>query len=344
MHHAAPGSASGATETRAHPAALDLDPATLEVGRQRERSAVTPAPHADEPVPDRPRERHQLHRPVLRATLRDGFASWWALLFDRGQGTQPHSGRRCAHARPAGHPAAHGPRSRLRQQAIETLRRKPRARPTRTCCAWTCPAFPGIAIYFKDEAAHPTGSLKHRLARSLFLYALCNGRLRSGQTVVDASSGSTAISEAWFARLLGLPFIAVMPACTAPGKIARRGVARRQLRPGRRPGAGPRAGGMARRARRLPSGSVRPGRTGHRLARQQQYRRIDPGPDGATNPIRSRPGSSAEWAPAAPRPRSAATCVTDSWAPACAWPSRRAAPSPAAGCIVIAPRWPMPQR
>ena len=80
--------------------------------------------------------------------------------------------------------------------------------------------FPGIPFYFKDEAAHPTGSLKHRLARSLFLYALCNGRLRAGQTVVDASSGSTAISEAWFARMLGLPFVAVMPRATAPRKIA----------------------------------------------------------------------------------------------------------------------------
>ncbi|UXI70676.1 pyridoxal-phosphate dependent enzyme [Tahibacter amnicola] len=79
--------------------------------------------------------------------------------------------------------------------------------------------FPGIDFYFKDEAAHPTGSLKHRLARSLFLYALCNGRLRQGQAVVDASSGSTAIAEAWFARLLHLPFIAVMPRCTAPAKI-----------------------------------------------------------------------------------------------------------------------------
>lgn len=82
------------------------------------------------------------------------------------------------------------------------------------------PAFPGIVFYFKDEAAHPTGSLKHRLARSLFLYALCNGRLKAGQVVVDASSGSTAISEAWFARLLGLAFVAVMPANTAPAKIA----------------------------------------------------------------------------------------------------------------------------
>ena len=33
----------------------------------------------------------------------------------------------------------------------------------------------GIDFYFKDESTHPTGSLKHRLARSLFLYALCNG-------------------------------------------------------------------------------------------------------------------------------------------------------------------------
>ena len=82
------------------------------------------------------------------------------------------------------------------------------------------PGFPGIPFYFKDEASHPTGSLKHRLARSLFLYALCNGRLREGQAVVDASSGSTAISEAWFARMLGLPFTAVVPACTAPRKMA----------------------------------------------------------------------------------------------------------------------------
>ncbi len=81
------------------------------------------------------------------------------------------------------------------------------------------PDFPGIRFYLKDEAAHPTGSLKHRLARSLFLYALCNGRLHEGQSVVDASSGSTAISEAWFARLLGLRFVAVMPENTACAKI-----------------------------------------------------------------------------------------------------------------------------
>ncbi|RJT19631.1 PLP-dependent cysteine synthase family protein [Buttiauxella izardii] len=81
------------------------------------------------------------------------------------------------------------------------------------------PGFPGIQLYLKDESTHPTGSLKHRLARSLFLYGLCNGWINEGTTIIEASSGSTAVSEAYFARLLGLPFIAVMPACTAKRKV-----------------------------------------------------------------------------------------------------------------------------
>ena len=78
----------------------------------------------------------------------------------------------------------------------------------------------GIDLYLKDESVHPTGSLKHRLARSLFLYGLCNGWITEHTTIVDASSGSTAVSEAYFAQLLGLPFVAVMPASTSPEKIA----------------------------------------------------------------------------------------------------------------------------
>jgi len=81
------------------------------------------------------------------------------------------------------------------------------------------PGFSGIQLYLKDESTHPTGSLKHRLARSLFLYGLCNGWIKEGTPIIEASSGSTAVSEAWFARLLGLPFIAVMPACTAKRKV-----------------------------------------------------------------------------------------------------------------------------
>lgn len=78
-----------------------------------------------------------------------------------------------------------------------------------------------LELYFKDESTHPTGSLKHRLARSLFLYGLCNGWIGPNTPIIEASSGSTAVSEAYFARLLGLRFLAVMAKTTSPEKIRR---------------------------------------------------------------------------------------------------------------------------
>lgn len=81
------------------------------------------------------------------------------------------------------------------------------------------PKFPGITLYLKDESVHPTGSLKHRLARSLILYGLCNNRIGPGTLLVDATSGSTAVSEAYFAKLIGLKFVAVIPRSTSPAKI-----------------------------------------------------------------------------------------------------------------------------
>ncbi|MGH7067656.1 MAG: PLP-dependent cysteine synthase family protein [Acetobacteraceae bacterium] len=81
------------------------------------------------------------------------------------------------------------------------------------------PATPGITLYLKDESTHPTGSLKHRLARSLFLYGLCNSWIGPRTTIVEASSGSTAVSEAYFARMLGLRFVAVMPRSTSAEKV-----------------------------------------------------------------------------------------------------------------------------
>jgi cysteine synthase A len=81
------------------------------------------------------------------------------------------------------------------------------------------PADWGVDLYLKDESTHPTGSLKHRLARSLFLYALCNGWIRPGRPVIEASSGSTAVSEAYFARLIGVPFVAVMARGTVRAKV-----------------------------------------------------------------------------------------------------------------------------
>src|SRR5690606_19499918 len=81
------------------------------------------------------------------------------------------------------------------------------------------PAQWGIDLYLKDESVHPTGSLKHRLARSLVLYGLVNGRIHENTPLVEASSGSTAVSEAYFARMLGLDFITVVPRSTSPEKV-----------------------------------------------------------------------------------------------------------------------------
>ncbi|PIE44978.1 MAG: cysteine synthase [Gammaproteobacteria bacterium] len=116
-------------------------------------------------------------------------------------------------------------------------------KPLNNCKEWTCqaidkinadinrssdthlikldlPFFKHIDLYLKDESTHPTGSLKHRLARSLFLYGICNGKITEKTPIIEASSGSTAISEAYFARLLGLRFIAVVPKTTVQEKIA----------------------------------------------------------------------------------------------------------------------------
>src|SRR5690606_29373203 len=150
----------------------------------------------------------QLHRPLLRFPHRAGAC---VVAAGRARGMNV-----ATHALPV--PADDGRAWSL--QALQQLRQEAARSADTHLLRLDFPGFPGIPFYFKDEASHPTGSLKHRLARSLFLYALCNGRLHEGQAVVDASSGSTAISEAWFARMLGLPFTAVMPACTAPRKIA----------------------------------------------------------------------------------------------------------------------------
>ena len=149
-----------------------------------------------------------------------------------------------------------------------------------------------VDIYLKDESTHPTGSLKHRLARSLFLYALCNGRLRDGRPVIEASSGSTAVSEAYFARMLGLRFIAVMPQTTARSKIDLiRFYGGECHFVGSAPEMHDAAVALAAKTGGLFHGPVHVCRARHRLARQQQHRRVDLRPDGARTAPASPPPS-----------------------------------------------------
>lgn len=76
----------------------------------------------------------------------------------------------------------------------------------------------GAALYLKDESAQPTGSLKIRAARAMFRHAIASGRITEDTTVVEATGGNAAVAQAYVARLLGLPYVAVMPGAAAPAR------------------------------------------------------------------------------------------------------------------------------
>src|SRR5690606_4636674 len=50
-------------------------------------------------------------------------------------------------------------------QAVDALQREAARSADTHLLHAAFPGLPGIDCYFKDEASHPTGSLKHRLAR-----------------------------------------------------------------------------------------------------------------------------------------------------------------------------------
>ncbi len=77
----------------------------------------------------------------------------------------------------------------------------------------------GLCLYLKNEALSPTGSLKHRVAWGLVMQALVNGEIGPNTSLYEVTSGNTGIGEAYFARLLGLPFTAVMRAGISPLKM-----------------------------------------------------------------------------------------------------------------------------
>lgn len=76
-----------------------------------------------------------------------------------------------------------------------------------------------LCLYLKNEGLSPTGSLKHRVAWGLIIQALINGKIGPHTHLYEDTSGNTGIGEAYFARLLGLPFTAVMRPGISPLKI-----------------------------------------------------------------------------------------------------------------------------
>jgi len=68
-----------------------------------------------------------------------------------------------------------------------------------------------VTVWCKLEFLNPSGSTKDRIARYILDKAWRRGDLREGQTVIEASSGSTSIAFALACAQMSLPFVAVMP-------------------------------------------------------------------------------------------------------------------------------------
>src|SRR5579863_7404798 len=67
-----------------------------------------------------------------------------------------------------------------------------------------------VALYAKLEAFNPMGSVKDRLALGVIEDAERTGRLKAGQTVIEASSGNTGIGLAMVCAVKGYPLVVTM--------------------------------------------------------------------------------------------------------------------------------------
>ena len=71
-------------------------------------------------------------------------------------------------------------------------------------------ALDHVNMYVKAEYFNPLASVKDRLAFAIINDAEQKGRLKPGQTVVEATSGNTGIALAMVCAAKGYPFVAVM--------------------------------------------------------------------------------------------------------------------------------------
>ena len=67
-----------------------------------------------------------------------------------------------------------------------------------------------VDLYVKMESFNPMASVKDRLAFAIINDARKSGKLKDGQTVIEATSGNTGIALAMVCAVLGHPFVATM--------------------------------------------------------------------------------------------------------------------------------------
>src|SRR3984957_13807233 len=68
----------------------------------------------------------------------------------------------------------------------------------------------GVNLYAKIEAFNPLGSVKDRLALGVIEEAERSGKLKPGQTVIEATSGNTGIGLAMVCAQKGYPLVITM--------------------------------------------------------------------------------------------------------------------------------------
>src|SRR6202047_3443713 len=99
---------------------------------------------------------------------------------------------------PAGEKMGH-----LYQSILETVGNTPVVRINNLAPA-------GIDLYVKIEAFNPLGSVKDRLALGVIEDAERTGKLKPGQTVIEATSGNTRIGLAMVCAEKGYPLVVTM--------------------------------------------------------------------------------------------------------------------------------------
>ena len=92
----------------------------------------------------------------------------------------------------------------IKNSILETIGSTPMVRINRLC------PNPNVNIYAKLEGFNPTGSIKDRIAVKMIADAEREGRLKQGQTIIEATSGNTGIGLAIIGLVKGYPVEIVM--------------------------------------------------------------------------------------------------------------------------------------
>jgi len=77
-----------------------------------------------------------------------------------------------------------------------------------------CPN-PRVTVLAKLEGNNPGGSVKDRIALAMVRDAEQNGRIRKGDTILEATSGNTGIGLAMVGAALGYKVVLTMPECVS---------------------------------------------------------------------------------------------------------------------------------